>query len=259
MPRLILSVVLCLVLGAPAAAGTIAHYRFDEQAPGTPVGGPGSIVDDTGQHDATPVSLSHYVAGQSGSALEFTAGGSGRVEIADHPDFHLTGDYTIEAVLQRPTSLASFNNIIFSQGNATGDRHYFSIFQNQLRYSIETGAGTFTLTDGTSALDQWAHVAVVRQGNAIGLYYNGVQVGSGTASFLVGDYTNPASIGSDRTYPGGLTDFGGWIDEVRISDHARGPGDFLGSGPAVPEPGSAALLLLLSALALGGRGARLAR
>jgi hypothetical protein len=66
----------------------------------------------------------------------------------------------------------------------------------------------------------------------------------GLTGFALGNETRDVGTGA-----GEGESFPGWIDEVRISDIARGPGQFI----FIPEPASALALLMLGGLAVARR------
>ena len=87
-------------------------------------------------------------------------------------------------------------------------------------------------------IGQWYHIAVTRNAsNVFTIYKNGIAVGTGTQTATFSTGTNMA-IGSIF---GGAEFVNGIIDEVRISDMALSPSQFLN---AVPEPSSLCLLAM---------------
>lgn len=113
----------------------------------------------------------------------------------------------------------------------------------------------------------WYHAAAVSDGSMLSLYLNDVDAGTGYQLVAQTDMTISGS--PDTALTAGMGDGGDWdagnwsvgrglyngghgdraygfIDEVRISDSALSPGEFL----FVPEPGTIALLSLLGVVAL---------
>ena len=74
-PRNLESLVLAFALSVAccaAQATTIAHWTFDEQAPGTVASGANAILDISGNgHHGTPFGNPTYAAYGSGTGLEF--------------------------------------------------------------------------------------------------------------------------------------------------------------------------------------------
>ena len=97
----------------------------------------------------------------------------------------------------------------------------------------------------------WHHVAVtVDSLNAVTLYINGVENGTGTAGFLDIPDANTVSIGrnKDSAAGGGQWFYHGLIDDVLIDDEPLSSGA-IASLAAVPEPSSLVLLGLGGLLA----------
>ena len=77
------------------------------------------------------------------------------------------------------------------------------------------------------AKEMWGHIAIVRKGNTVIFYKNGIAIKSGKVSgniypnanlpFVIGDYKN---LGWNNRH------LNGYIDEFRISDVARWTSDF---------------------------------
>jgi hypothetical protein len=91
------------------------------------------------------------------------------------------------------------------------------------------------------------HVAATDDGSTVSLYLDGTLVDSTSISpqpnfqTFSGSGTIGGAIGNDTTIAGGITAFRGNIDEVRISNVALPPSQFLN---VVPEPTTASLLAL---------------
>ena len=89
-----------------------------------------------------------------------------------------------------------------------------------LRFRLRTAGNVQTITTPPSSLfgGQWYHIAGVYDGSEMRLYLNGSVMGTAPASGLIGTSPQaPASLGALST---GLQPFSGWIDDVRIYDHA---------------------------------------
>ena len=112
----------------------------------------------------------------------------------------------------------------------------------------------------TFIADEWIHVAVVREGDLISGYVNGVLQGSVTT---VGTYSGStpfiAAIGSRYNpfaggwvgYGDGTYQFRGVVDDLYIYDRALSPTEVSTLYSVIPEPNTALLLGLgLSALAV---------
>ena len=168
-------------------------------------------------------------------ALDF--GGDGWVQAANSP---LTGDadFTIElwAASQSTSSgcSGSFRRMIgwggpsnnrFELGECTGE---LALFFNPTT-TLVTVAGT-DLRDGL-----WHHIAAVRSGSTLTVYYDGVAVYT-TSSFPTMNFNTPFRVGR---WPGGTApneDWLGQIDEVRVWDGPRSVADLLASPECPVDP-----------------------
>ncbi len=153
-----------------------------------------------------------------GSSISFD--GSSSLEIADNDDFDFgTGDFTIDAWFMLNVDTNSHTIIEkgeYSIGNGNfalaiygaSDVIYFRT------YDVQGNAEILSVSASIEA-DTWYHVAVVRLGNTITIYLDGVSKGSATVLKAVGGNTATLEIG-DATV-GGFLHFDGYIDELRIS------------------------------------------
>jgi len=152
-------------------------------------------------------------------------GNSDWLTASDHSDWDLgAGDFTLD-LQTRFNSLPSVGNymaLIYRWVTGTDNRCFF--------WSVYNDAGSYKLlfnysTNGTSgnniyssaltlAVDTFYHLAVVRDGNTLRFFHNGVAKGTGDMTGVtLFDATAGLAIGS---YPGGAYYFDGWFDELRI-------------------------------------------
>lgn len=161
-----------------------------------------------------------------------------------------TGDWTVDFWIYLNGNQADYSGIVSAgaAGPLAGwilDASY-APFSNTLRVvSKASGAWAEDLrANGAISTGTWTHVAVVRFGNMLTIYYNGVSKGSATVS---GYAYNSAAMGLDvgREYtnsPGGY--FNGWIDELRVTKGlARWTSNFTPPSAAYVSDSQTVLLL----------------
>ncbi len=251
-------------LSTHAGATTIAHWRFEEGVAGS--GATSSVLDSSGNGlHGTPLGGLTYTANTPGGtlpqtgdpndlSLNFDGGGASRVFIADNPLFQLTESLTLEAYVNMsgPPS-GRLAEILFRGDSRLGlDPYFLDIEANTLRFTVRDELGGQARVTATAPqLNQWVHIAAVLDDStgAMGLYLDGILVDSIITNIRPFAVLNPSlnpglSIGG---YP--ATDyfgpFRGMIDEVRISDVALSPDQFLNAASApVPEPATGVVLLM---------------
>lgn len=165
--------------------------------------------------NVTPVDLSDNPSGIVGQndCLQFDGIEdyvAGKDTVAVSP----TGSITLECWVQ-PLILTSCRFI--SKGSSASPNYALtmtSVVSAVINGTTITGAGT-------PSLKQWTHIAFTYSGSSgkFTFYRNGILVDSGTAA--LGNITN----GTDSIYigggPGSITDFNGYMDEVRISNYVK--------------------------------------
>ena len=272
----VLSAMLALLPGiAPGItrAETIAYWRFENGAANTVVTGAGSILDLSGHGlNGTPVGNIVYrtdvpvnpvpATGAANTRSLDIAGTSSCVEVADDQLFALTKSLSLEAFI-RPRAGGSgdygWRMILFRGDDRSGlDPYYLGLNGNGLYFHIENSSGGYVqLSYQIQTFDTWMHVAATLEDatGEVDLYINGISVDSKISSVRpFGTLTGPnpgIGIGGSQ---GGSFNFGfnGLIDEVRISDVALQPGQFLNASP-VPEIDPAGMTSTL-ALLIGAVG-----
>lgn len=256
--RIPAAAMLAFVLATPVSrlpAETVAYYRFETGAAGSTATGAGSILDSSGHGlNGTPVDGPVYRSDvpvnpipQTGSAntrsLDFN-GSSAFVAIADDPRFALTRSLTIEAFIQpRTGGVADYNQgQIFFRGDDRGglDPYFLGLYHNSIEFVVEDESyGYAALYAPIPALNIWMHVAGTLDDatGAMHLWVNGVSVASTVTNirpFAVLNGPNPG-LGIGNVQAANLHEtFNGLIDEVRLSDVALQPSQFLNASP-VPE------------------------
>jgi hypothetical protein len=137
-----------------------------------------------------------------------------------------TGNFTVETWLRRNGNQADYAGIISACGTAgefTGWAVVFgdawgSTTNKVLFYSNTTGSWAANITASATVSDTtWTHIAVVRNGNTLTLYYDGVSKGTYDCTGKTFNSSNSGLVvgrfytGIDNYY------FKGHLDESRIS------------------------------------------
>ena len=212
--------------------GLILSMTFQKEASG----GEKFTCNDWSNHQnygrnygVTPVDLSDQTSETIGINQSVRTGsGPGDIYLAgaDDPDISPTKAITLQAWIW-PS--ASVDGVIIHKGSPTGGAgtNYSISIDNRRLVAVINGI-TFDSQD-TIPFGQWSHVAFVYSYNSstflgsYGFLVDGKPVNAGPA-FGVGNIVD----GSDSLYIGGtngLPDFWGYIDEVRISSHAKSEGE----------------------------------
>jgi hypothetical protein len=255
-----------LVLGlAQAGAATIGYWRFEGGTAGSPATGASSILDSSGNGlNGTPANGPLYSsdlpssAAGTGSKLSLQYNGyNQRVFVPDSPLLQLTHSLTIEAFVKTEPMLPGTGGgaDILARGDTRPALDPYKLVLQQpgniLTFVVYNASDQFAEVSYTVPFDQWLHVAGTLD-DATGqmkLYVNGNPVASTTTSIRPLGALDPAyspglGIGSDQT--GQYAEYlNGWLDEVRLSDTALDPSQFL-----TPEPSPVGLAALGGAAAL---------
>jgi hypothetical protein len=192
--------------------GLVAFYSFDEA--------PGEIVRDASGNGHHGMLKNVYrVKGKSGSAVEFN--GEGWIEIPDHEDLRLTGDFTITAwVFKSEKSVCGKSMGIVSKSSiGSWDYDLFmstSLLEHPAFYSdaFEASGGDIEIiADTPISPDHWYHITVTRMDDRGNIYIDGELAGLAHVPESLNTSSSNLRIGHD--HDGG---FVGIIDEVRIYD-----------------------------------------
>jgi hypothetical protein len=143
----------------------------------------------------------------------------------DHADFSLgSGDFTMDLWFLCNAAGGTFQRLA-GQADATATAagsawHLRRTDGNVISWSVSNGSAFTTVTGTTQFTDAdntgWHHLALVRTGDVLKMFIDGVQEGSNTAfTGSVNDSAEVLGVGAS----GGLvtTPWTGWIDEFRLS------------------------------------------
>jgi hypothetical protein len=244
----ITAIVLLPYWHVPIAASVIAHWTFEEGTANTTASGVNSVLDVSGNslHGTPFVQPVYRAVSRPGSTLgmEFS-GGNERVSIADNPLFALTQSLTLEAFIRFdgfPAGTFDFSQILFRGDNRGARDPYFLAVDHpsgRLVFHIENHVGGASEVWSPSAIpiSRFIHVAGTLD-HATGrqtLYIGGIEVASQVTPIRPFGTLDPAwspAIGIGNVGTALLAEsFGGIIDDVRISDVALSPAQFLVSAP----------------------------
>ena len=152
----------------------------------------------------TYVSQLRYEVGTLGfdGAVKFDGSGD-YLSLAANADCSFDGDFTVEAFVY-PTALNTFNTIF-----STEDLDFKFISTGAFRIYTSGGSNT----TGTISLNQWSHVALVRQGSTFKVYINGNGETVSPPAFT-GDGSSAAEIG--RKINNSSEEFTGFISNLRV-------------------------------------------
>ena len=254
-------------LAAPASAATIGYWRMEadldasangvrvanEVAGGSDLISNEAFIDLAANPNGTVPNTGSINLGSIGSRLQGgTNGINGTIASYSALDTaSLTAEFWARTGESQATLLqrsSGANGFTISNPNAL-----------TITYYVSNGAGgavAVTLNTGHDMSATWHHYAFTYdQATGVGRFYvDGVSVATNDGvdgRALYWGAANPLLVGQLMDYAAA---FNGTMDEVRLSNVALSPTQFLGS---VPEPGSALLLVLAcAAVFLQERGAR---
>jgi hypothetical protein len=240
------------------AAGTIAYWRFEEGLAGTSATGNGTILDSSGHGlNGTPINGPVYSSsvpvspipnnGQPNNlALSFNSVNQ-RIAIPDNSLFQLTHSLTLEAYINVHQTTAGVNEQIIFRGDDRGglDPYFLMVQGNFLFFVINDASNNGAAVSAPlPGLNTWLYVAGTLDDTTgtMDLFVNGQLAATTTTSirpFAVLDASQNPGLGIGNVQSGlqYVQYFNGLIDEVRISDLALAPSEFLDANP-VPEPAS---------------------
>ena len=197
------------------APGPAAYYNFEE--------GTGSNAQDkSGNGNTGTITAATWKSGKYGDGLLFN-GSSSWVETTLIPAIPASRNYT-QSLWFYPTSAT--NGILIDDYNRW--EHYIRMNSDRtVKACYYDGSEVCATSTNTITLNTWNHIAaVIDSGNSIKVYVNGVLWTENTSlGGIQSKILNDVVIGAGGgTHP---TPFTGIIDEVKIYNYARTPGQIV--------------------------------
>lgn len=141
--------------------------------------------------------------------------GANYINIASNSNFVFTGDFTIEAWVNMPTTATGGPYTIFGNTSYPGGVFDFRYYNNAFQISLNgTSSTTISGTSGSLTPNLWYHVAAVRSGSTVTVYVNGKALGTTTNSSTLGYNSTTYGVGSSDS--GGSNRFIGKISNIRV-------------------------------------------
>jgi hypothetical protein len=237
-------------------AGTVAYYRFDEGTPDKIASGVGTIFDHSGNglngtalngpvyKSTVALPVIPHTGASNARSMQFSGTGGQRVFVKDSEQFAIPGSLTIEAYFNVFATPNAAGAILFRGDNRSGlDPYFLNVQEGLVRFGINNSANEETLvTAPLPGLNQWIYAAGVLDTakGTMSLYINGELVKSISTSATPLVHVDPNEEpgigigGLPSSSFGDFMSFDGLIDEVKLSDTALTPDQFL-NAPANGE------------------------
>ena len=199
----LVSIILLLSVTGKTSADLVVYWRLDEGS-GT------TAYDSSGNgYDGEFIGDPQWVDGHGGGgALEFDG-----------------DDDNVLYSLEEATAWPAFSITFWVKATTLGQDNYSSPFSghypNTAGFQIDvegSNPGSYRVNPsgllfGTASLD-WVHLALIAEGTAAKLYYNGELTNEGTLNDSI---INQFRLGQNRN---NSNTFAGTVDELRVYDHA---------------------------------------
>jgi len=260
------SMIVFLVLTPHSVAGTVAYYRFEEGTPNATASGAGNVLDSSGNglngtalngpvyRSAVPVPTVPQTGAPNNLSMQFAGTGQTRVFIPDSSQFSITHSLTIEAYFN-VTAIPNFAGSIFFRGDDRNgfDPYFLNVEPGLIRFGIGDASNNSALvTAPLPGFNQWIFAAGVLDttNHTMSLYVNGALANTISTNIiplgpLVSTEEPGVAIGGHpSTFYGDFMTFDGLIDEVRLSDTALTPSQFIDAPEPVALSGIAVLCVL---------------
>jgi len=173
-----------------------------------------AINGDPSTEPFAPFDAQEYAAADHGGSISLDGTGDS-IQITGGSDFTFTGDFTAECWVYCNAHTNDYAGILgFSHDSQSTGWNVLGRSNGKLHFNVGM---TYTDTTGSLPLNQWVHLALVRNGSSSGnckLYINGVA--DATTVTKTGTVTQPTFIQIGQ-YPGiAARAFNGNIADVRV-------------------------------------------
>lgn len=155
-----------------------------------------------------------------GAASGLFDGAGDYVDTPDHVDFDVgSGDFTIDFWVKRNSTGAAY---VCGQADSAFNVSSESVkiwfgASNTVNGSITQGSTAYNVTSTATITDtNWHHIAIVRSGNSLKIYIDGINDGTRDVTGITANNSSyKFAIGRPGEFNGVY--FNGWIDEFRFS------------------------------------------
>jgi hypothetical protein len=166
-----------------------------------------------------------------GVSMSFNGTATGYLSYPDSPDwFFGSNDFTIDFWIYPTAVPASSAGLFVQMAGNTDYNNRFAVRLNnanpplvRVEYVLGGASQIANFTTLPLTMNAWNHVAVVRSGNTLSVYINGVFDASVAFSGSFQDMSGSIYIGA---YSDGQSPFSGYLDEYRVSNVARWTSSF---------------------------------
>ena len=212
---------------AAADANLVGHWKFDENT------GTTSVTDSSGNSLTGTMNGSmtaeDWVVGKYGSALDFD-GTDDAISLGTNSLLKFgSGNFTYAAWV-KTSATAATDVFVGDSNNATAERMLYTGGANTAICFARDASGNGATATGTTTItnDVWHHLVCVRNGTSVYIYVDGKLEGTGTNGSMGSTDTTPSAnvFIAKRDNASGLN-FTGLIDDVRIYNDARTPGEIV--------------------------------
>lgn len=160
---------------------------------------------------------------KTGNGSAIFDGNGEQIYVPHSTDVHLSSDFTVEFYFKVST-LKGYQGFLSKQHDAGDARAFLIIFETSNRITLycgNNGAWTIALDTGFQpVVGNWYHFVCMRKEDQWGVYIDGVLIARTVSVFApsIGSAIRPLQIGRYDQATQNVTDFGGYIDAVRITD-----------------------------------------
>jgi hypothetical protein len=232
----------------PSNEGLLAHYALDGDAndsSGNGIDGTIHNADTGGLGDGGSVWVDDP---ERGTVISFNGTADGaHVRAGDIPQMTLTNDFTWAFWAKHSDENTADNDIIL--GNRMGEnavdfvpRQFIKFTPTKFEWHMN-GNGDDNLDYDDIPADIWLHHTVVKAGDQLTYYRNGIEASSGTFTQAL-DFPQPLFFGGDNEGSAG-ENWAGFMSDVHIYNRTLSDGEvmYLAGERATPvDPGSDSLL-----------------
>jgi hypothetical protein len=135
----------------------------------------------------------------------------------------ITGNITISAWIKR-SGTNNTDTVLSKSNTSRWDYDLFigiSAAQDKIVFWSDSAPGShWVASNGTITDTNWHYVVAARSGSTVSFYIDGSVSGTPTLSNAFNNHTDPVYIGNG----GNVDPWGGYLDEVRLSNSARSAG-----------------------------------